>query len=30
LGMEHGNSIKGKKGEKKIIEAYREVDSFAI
>ena len=30
LGMEHGNSIKGKKGEKKIIEAYREVDNFAI
>ena len=30
LGMEHGNSIKGKKGENKIIEAYREVDNFAI
>ena len=28
LGMEHGNSIKGKKGEKKVIESYIEVDSF--
>ena len=26
LGMEHGNSIEGKKGELRVIEAYREVD----
>jgi len=26
LGMEHGNSVDGKTGEKKVIEAYREVD----
>ena len=28
LGMEHGNSINGKKGEMRVIEAYREVDNF--
>ncbi len=28
LGMEHGNSIKGKEGELALIKAYREVDSF--
>lgn len=28
LGMEHGNSIPGKEGEKALIAAYREVDSF--
>ena len=28
LGMEHGNSIEGKKGEVALIEAYRAVDNF--
>ncbi|MCC6286649.1 MAG: TIM barrel protein [Chitinophagaceae bacterium] len=28
LGMEHGNSIKGKEGEAAVIKAYRESDSF--
>ncbi|MFA5327698.1 MAG: TIM barrel protein [Prolixibacteraceae bacterium] len=28
MGMEHGNSIQGLEGEKRLIEAYREVDSF--
>jgi len=28
LGMEHGNSIKGKKGELAVIEAYKASDSF--
>ncbi len=28
LGMEHGNSIKGKVGEAAVIKAYREADSF--
>ncbi len=28
LGMEHGNSMKGKEGEIALIKAYREVDSF--
>jgi hydroxypyruvate isomerase len=28
LGMEHGKSIKGKEGEARIIQAYRECDSF--
>jgi hydroxypyruvate isomerase len=28
LGMEHGNSIKGKEGELALIKAYRESDSF--
>lgn len=28
LGMEHGNSIKGKEGEERVVEAYKEADSF--
>lgn len=28
LGMEHGNSIEGKEGEQRVIEAYKEVDNF--
>lgn len=28
MGMEHGNSIKGKEGELRVIQAYREADSF--
>ena len=28
LGMEHGNSIKGKEGEMAVVNAYMEVDSF--
>jgi len=28
LGMEHGNSRKGKEGEQAVLDAYREVDSF--
>lgn len=28
LGMEHGNSIKGKKGEQRVIDAYVESDGF--
>ncbi|MGX1929329.1 hydroxypyruvate isomerase family protein [Flagellimonas sp. 2504JD4-2] len=28
LGMEHGNSIKGKEGEKRVIDAYVESDNF--
>ncbi len=28
MGMEHGNSIEGKKGEDRVIQAYLEVDSF--
>ena len=28
LGMEHGNSIKGKDGEKAVIDAYRSSDDF--
>ncbi len=28
MGMEHGNSIDGKKGEERLIQAYLEVDSF--
>ena len=28
LGMEHGNSEKGKEGELRVIEAYRESDNF--
>ncbi|WP_233164044.1 hydroxypyruvate isomerase family protein [Snuella sedimenti] len=28
LGMEHGNSIKGKEGEEKVIDAYRETSNF--
>jgi len=30
MGMEHGNSMKGIEGEKALIKAYREVDSFEI
>ncbi|MCB0457565.1 MAG: TIM barrel protein [Flavobacteriaceae bacterium] len=28
LGMEHGNSISGKEGELRVIEAYKKVDDF--
>ncbi|MBL4662854.1 MAG: TIM barrel protein [Flavobacteriaceae bacterium] len=28
LGMEHGNSVEGKKGEQHVIDAYKEVDDF--
>ncbi len=28
LGMEHGNSIKGKEGEDALVKAYREADDF--
>lgn len=28
LGMEHGNSIKGKEGDQRVIDAYKEVDGF--
>ena len=28
LGMEHGNSIEGKEGEQRVIDAYKEVDNF--
>jgi len=28
LGMEHGNSIEGKVGEQRVIDAYKEVDDF--
>lgn len=28
LGMEHGNSVKGKEGEQKVIDAYKKVDDF--
>ena len=28
LGMEHGNSIKGERGEKALVDAYLEADSF--
>ena len=30
LGMEHGISGKGIEGEKRLIEAYQEVDSFEV
>ena len=30
VGMEHGNSQPGADGEKRLIEAYREVDSFEV
>ena len=30
LGMEHGNSIKGKIGEKQLIQSYKSVDNFKI
>jgi len=29
VGMEHGNSMKGKEGEQAVIDAYRSVDRFA-
>lgn len=29
IGMEHGNSVKGKAGEEKLIEAYRKADAGA-
>ena len=28
IGMEHGNSVRGKEGELKLIQAYRNADSF--
>lgn len=28
MGMEHGNSLKGKEGEERVIEAYKEVDQY--
>ncbi len=28
IGMEHGNSQQGKEGERRVIDAYREVDKF--
>jgi len=28
LGMEHGNSLPGKEGEQRVIQAYLEVDDF--
>ena len=28
MGMEHGNSVQGKEGEMKLIQAYQEVDQF--
>ena len=30
VGMEHGNSMPGAEGEKALIKAYREVDSFEV
>jgi hydroxypyruvate isomerase len=30
LGMEHGNFGQGVEGEKRLIQAYREVDSFEV
>jgi hydroxypyruvate isomerase len=30
LCMEHGKSIKGKEGEERVIQAYRECDSFEV
>lgn len=30
IGMEHGNSIKGKEGEMAVIKAYQEVDNFQV
>lgn len=29
IGMEHGNSVKGKEGEQRLIEAYRQADAGA-
>lgn len=28
IGMEHGNSVRGKEGEKRVIQAYRDADQF--
>lgn len=28
IGMEHGNSVKGKEGEQRVIDAYRRADDF--
>lgn len=30
MGMEHGNAYPGKEGEQRLIDAYKEVDSFSI
>lgn len=30
IGMEHGISIGGREGEKRLIEPYREVDDFEV
>ena len=30
IGMEHGNSEKGKEGERKVIQAYRDADAFPV
>lgn len=30
FGMEHGNSMPGKEGEKALMEAYAEVDNFKV
>ncbi len=30
MGMEHGNAYPGKEGEQKLINAYKEVDSFSV
>lgn len=30
MGMEHGISVKGVEGEKRLIQAYREVDAFEV
>lgn len=30
VGMEHGNSLPGVEGEKRLIQAYREVDAFEV
>lgn len=30
MGMEHGNSMPGKEGEEKLIQAYVEVDNFSV
>lgn len=30
VGMEHGNAMPGAEGEKRLIEAYREVDTFKV
>jgi hypothetical protein len=30
MGMEHGNWMPGKEGERALIDAYRYCDSFAV